>query len=506
MMVLTDPTNGVLLGTLLTELADCSSCVQILIHGISMDSRKTKPGDLFLACHGAKTSGVHYLREAINAGAVAIAAEADAGLQRFINDVPVVAVKDLSANAGIIAARFHDHPSAKMQVIGVTGTNGKTSTACFIAQAIGGIENHKAGLIGTMGYGIWPQLKPGANTTPDPVTIQATLADFFRRGIDAVIMEVTSIGLEQGRVHGVDFQIGIYTNLTVDHLDYHGNMHAYAESKKQLFTCHGLRHAIINVDDEFGRKLAGALPSSVNCIGYGLVERFATMAGTKRKSLVQAVVEENTKGLALTIRSPWGEGQLQVAIGGRYNAYNLLASLAALCLLEVPLQLALDRLAVLSPVPGRLEHFGGAALPDVYVDYAHTPDALNNVLSYLRGQCPGRLICVFGCGGNRDRTKRPQMGAIAASQASMVILTNDNPRHEDPQTIIDDILSGISNRSGVCVELDRGLAIAHAIRSAQAGDMILVAGKGHETYQEVAGQRYPFSDRQLIRRLLGNEA
>ena len=495
-----------MLKTLLEGLTDVATCGQISVSGLNMDSRKIRPGDLFLACHGKETSGVHYLRQAISAGAVAIVAEADAGLQRFINDVPVIAVGDLRAKAGVIAARFHDHPSRKIKVIGVTGTNGKTSVSYFIAQALAGISSHKAGLIGTLGYGVYPQLQAGANTTPDPVIVQSTLADFYRQGIDTVVMEVTSIGLDQGRVRGVDFNIGIFTNLTIDHLDYHGDMTTYAEAKKQLFTSHGIRHAIINIDDEYGRRLYREIATAVPVTGYGLVDQLSVVNAFDDKSILQAMVEENDQGVTLSIRSPWGEAQLSVAIGGRYNSYNLLASLAALCVMGIPFSQALERLSLLSPVPGRLEKYGGGGQPTVFVDYAHTPDALQNVLAFLQGQNAGKLVCVFGCGGNRDRSKRSQMGAIAESYADAIILTNDNPRHEDPQAIIADILSGISNRSPVHIELDRRKAIAAAIQSAGAGDTVLIAGKGHETCQEIAGQRYPFSDRQLVRHLLGAEA
>ncbi|MBF8268346.1 MAG: murE [Gammaproteobacteria bacterium] len=506
MMVLAKSTSGVLLETLLAGLADGATCGQIRVNGLSMDSRKTGPGDLFLACHGTRTSGVHFLRDAVKAGAGVIVAEADAGLQRFFNEVPVITVSDLRTKIGIIAARFHDHPSAKMRVIGVTGTNGKTSVSCFIAQALAEISSHKVGLIGTLGYGPYQLLHAGPNTTPDPVTVQSTLADFYRQGIDTVVMEVTSIGLDQGRVRGVDFNIGIFTNLTIDHLDYHGDIDTYAEAKKQLFTSHEIRHAIINIDDTYGRRLFREIATTVPVTGYGLVDQFSVVTVAADTSMVQAMIEEDDPGMTLAIKSSWGEAKLPVAIGGRYNAYNLLASLAALCVMGIPFPQAIERLSQLSPVPGRMEKFGSSGRPTVFVDYAHTPDALQHALTYVKSQTTGKLVCVFGCGGNRDRSKRPQMGAIAETYADRVVLTNDNPRHEDPQAIIAEILNGISDRGRVRVELDRNKAITDAIQSAGADDMILVAGKGHEAYQEIAGQRYPFSDRQLVRQLLGAEA
>ena len=502
MMALLETTDGVPLAMLLEGLADCSAYGQVRVGGISIDSRKTRHGDLFLACHGTNTSGVHYIRKAIDAGAAAVAAESDAGTAVFTDEVPVIPVDGLRNKAGVIAARFYGHPSAGMNVIGITGTNGKTSVSCFIAQALAGYSGRNVGLIGTLGYGPYSKLVSGLNTTPDPVVLQQTLADLLHEGTDTVIMEVTSIGLDQGRVAGVDFNMGVLTNLTVDHLDYHGDMHTYAGAKKQLFTSHGIRHAIINTDDEYGARLCSELGGEVPIISYGLVDELpATQAGPA-PSAVLAVVDETQAGLSLDITSPWGRGKLTAGISGRYNAYNLLASLAVLCLLEIPFEQALKQLSMLTPVPGRLEKFGGNGRPEVFVDYAHTPDALDHVLQFLKEDCSGKLICVFGCGGNRDRSKRAPMGTIAETYADRVIVTSDNPRFEAPALIIEDILAGISNKEDVQVVEDRTQAITTAMNSAAAGDIVLIAGKGHETYQEIAGQRIPFSDRQLVRSLL----
>jgi len=506
MMALIKPTDGVSLATLLEGLADCLSFGEIRVSGISLDSRETKPGDLFIACHGTNTSGVHFIREAINAGAIAIVAEEDAGETGLASDIPILNVRDLRHKAGIIAARFYGNPSARMRVVGITGTNGKTSISYFIAQGLTGTGKHNVGLVGTLGYGSYPQLTAGINTTPDPVVLQRTLSGLCQQGIDTVIMEVTSIGLDQGRVAGVDFDIGILTNLTVDHLDYHGDMHTYANAKKLLFTSHGIRNAIINLDDEYGARLCEELKDEVAVTGYGLVQEFHSDGGMPRPNDVLATVDESRDGMTLDIKSPWGSGCLSTGMSGKYNAYNLLASLAVLCLMGISFELAIERLSRLTPVPGRLEKFGGNGKPLVYVDYAHTPDALDHVLRYLRGRCSGKLICVFGCGGNRDRSKRAKMGAISETHADRVILTNDNPRYEEPMDIIKEIISGISNTESVQIQPDRNMAITSAINSASADDIVVIAGKGHETYQEIAGQRLPFSDRQLVRNLLGSEA
>lgn len=506
MMAQTISTNGVALNMLLEGMADIPAADATRVSGLSMDSRRTRPGDLFLACHGTRTSGTHYLQAAVDAGAAVIAAEADADAAESVGGVPVIAVNDLRHKAGVIAARFYGHPSERMNVVGITGTNGKTSVASFIAQALSAVAGHKAGLIGTLGYGPYTDLVPGPNTTPDPVTVQQTLAEFVQQGMDTAIMEVTSIGLDQGRVIGVDFNLGILTNLTVDHLDYHGDMQTYAEAKKQLFTSHGIRHAIINLDDAYGRRLAGEFAGQVAVTGYGLVDRFPGNAEAGAAQAVVAVVDEDDRGMTLAVKSPWGEAQLNTALSGRYNAHNLLAGLAALCLLDIPFEQAVAQLSRVTPVPGRLERFGGRGQPAVYVDYAHTPDALQHVLNYLRAGCAGKLVCVFGCGGDRDKTKRATMGAIAEDCADLVILTNDNPRFEDPVAIIQDILAGVGDPGSVQIQADRSTAITSAIQAASPGDIVLIAGKGHETYQEIAGRRYPFSDRQLVRNLLGSGA
>jgi UDP-N-acetylmuramoyl-L-alanyl-D-glutamate--2,6-diaminopimelate ligase len=503
MMTLTKPKDGVLLEILMSGLADCSACGDLRVRGVNIDSRKIRPGDLFLACHGTHTSGVRFLREAIDAGASAVAVEADAVPLQPAAGIPVLAVSDLRAKAGIVAARFYDNPSEKMQVIGVTGTNGKTSVSFFIAQALAGITHDSVGLMGTLGCGPYPLLQAGFNTTPDPVTVQSVLADFNRQGINRVVMEVTSIGLDQGRVNGVNIETGIFTNLTVDHLDYHRDMSAYGDAKKRLFAGMGIRNAVINRDDAFGRELIRELPASVNVIGYGLVEDIHAAVAADPGNTVLAQARDGEHGLSLSVSSPWGRSDVNTAIGGMYNAYNLLACLSALCLSGIPFTQAAAGISLLSPVPGRMERFGGGEHALVYVDYAHTPDALKHALDYVRRRCRGKLLCVFGCGGDRDRSKRPQMGAIAETGADAIILTSDNPRHEDPQAIINDILDGISRRDSVRIEPDRNRAITAAIKSTGPGDVVLVAGKGHETYQEIAGQRYPYSDRQVVRNLIG---
>lgn len=496
--------DGISLKYLLDGIAANTLVGDIPIQGICMDSRLACEGDLFIAYQGLRTSGQHFIKDAAGAGAVA--ALVDAALEIPAADqIPIVAVDNLRQNAGIITSRFYGDPSARVCTIGVTGTNGKTSVAYYLADILAGLENRRAGLIGTLGYGYPHMLKTGLHTTPDQVTLQRQLAEFVREGANPVIMEVSSQGLDQGRVAGVAFEIGVFTNLSQDHLDYHGNMAAYSEAKKQLFLTGGLRHAIINIDDGYGRKLCNELEGKLNLVRYGLVADFTGLDGSSAHVMAM-ILESSLASQQLAIHSTWGSGQVRIRHPGRFNAYNLLACLATLCLIGIPFNLALDRLAGVSGVPGRLERFGGNNRALVVIDYAHTPDALENILALLREHTAGKLICVFGCGGERDRNKRPIMGAAAARYADHIILTNDNPRHEDPEKIIADILQGIDRKEYVSIQPDRMCAITNAITEAEANDVVLIAGKGHETSQDIAGRRIPFSDRLLVRNLLGDTA
>lgn len=495
--------SGLTLSDLLDGLCVIDPSADRLIGGVSLDSRTVKPGDVFIACRGGNVDGGAFIPEAIGKGAVAVL------LDRELNyagsaAAPVIPIAGLRQEAGRIVARFMGDPSANLAVIGVTGTNGKSSVAWFLAQLLARISSRRAGLIGTLGYGYPNQLRAGAHTTPDPVALQGLLAEFRDDGAQAVIMEVSSQGLHQGRVAGVRFDTAIYTNLSQDHLDYHGDMTAYAEAKKQLFLMPGLQHAVINLDDAYGAALADDLKSlRLDLAGYRLVDDWREAAGAIPQ-LQARISEASLEAQRLEIRGPWGQGVVRVKLPGRYNVYNLLACLTAMCLLEAPFEEALRGLADVPQVPGRLERFGGGDRPGVIVDYAHTPDALAKVLAVLREGCRGRLICVFGCGGNRDAGKRARMGRIAEAYADRIVVTNDNPRLEDPDRIIADILAGIKDQSKLTVEADRRRAILTAIESAVAGDIVLVAGKGHESTQDIAGTRSPFSDRQVVNAALAN--
>ena len=466
---------------------------QLDITRLATDSRRVARGDTFVAYPGETQDGRRYIAQAIARGASSVLWEKRGFQWRPEWRVPNVGVTQLRARAGVIASRVYGDPSSRLWMIGVTGTNGKTTCSQWLAQALNQCGT-RAAVIGTLGYGMRRPLHPLANTTPDAVWLHARLADFARRGARAVSMEVSSIGLAQDRVAGVEFDAALFTNLTRDHLDYHRTMHRYGRAKLKLFECESLKHAIVNLDDDFGCELAQKIRRrGLAVIGYGFaprgqgVHRLARVAG--------ANFAAGAAGMQFDVRTPWGAATVKSPLIGRHNASNLLGSLATLLAGDIRFKDAVAALGKLKPVPGRLQKLGGGRLPLVMVDYAHTPDALEQALRALREVIAGsesRLICVFGCGGDRDRGKRPLMGAVATRLADRVVITSDNPRGEDPLKIIADIRRGA--RGDYAVEADRRRAIALALRATRRGDIVLIAGKGHETYQETAGGRRPFSD------------
>ncbi len=493
------------LGRLLAGLAAVDPDRDREIGGIAMDSRRVRPGDLFLACAGVSGHGVDHIPQALEAGAVAVAWEASPGVSvPESGDVPMIAMAPRPGLAGEVAARFHGHPSRALTVLAVTGTNGKSSCSHYLAQCLEAAGG-RCGVIGTLGHGRLGELRPATHTTPDAVTLQGLLARMRDEGLDQVVMEVSSHALDQGRVAAVEFDGALFTNLSHDHLDYHGDLVHYGRCKQRLFQMPGLRHAALNVDDPEGRRLLAELPAGVSAVAYGLEEDVAHNAA--HRWLRGEILRQDGHGLALAISGSWGADELYSGLLGRFNAANLLGVLALLLALGLPLEEALQHLAGVRAVPGRMERFGGeGGMPLVVVDYAHTPAALEAVLLTLRGLTRGRLWCVFGCGGDRDREKRPAMGAVAEREADRVVVTDDNPRHEDPRRIVDQILQGMRRPGKVTVIPDRSAAIAHAVGAATAGDVILVAGKGHEDYQLVGDRRLDFSDRRRVAELLGEAA
>ncbi|PKO83689.1 MAG: UDP-N-acetylmuramoyl-L-alanyl-D-glutamate--2,6-diaminopimelate ligase [Betaproteobacteria bacterium HGW-Betaproteobacteria-11] len=449
------------------------------------DSRRVASGDVFLACPGHHVDGRSFIAEAVARGAAAVIMEAGPGMPVQVGGTPCLAVKNLAAAIGALADRVYGAPSSRLWLAGVTGTNGKTSVSQWLAQAMNRL-GHRCALVGTLGNGFPGALEPTGFTTPDALALHAALADFVARGADSCTMEVSSIGLAEQRVGGVVFAVAVLTNLTRDHLDYHGSMAAYAEAKIRLFEMPGLRAAVLNLDDELGRSLAARLQGRLPTLGY-------TLQG--RRGTDQVLAAENLQLDAQGLRFELDGVNYAAPLVGRFNAANLLAVIGALRARGEPAEAIAVALTTLSPPPGRMQKLGGEDAPLVVIDYAHTPDALEQVLGVLREvarQRGGELWCVFGCGGERDPGKRPLMGAVAERLADRVVVTSDNPRGEPSTVIIDDILRGMS-KSPPVIE-DRAAAIAHAAAAAAAADVILLAGKGHESYQEIAGTRMPFSD------------
>ncbi len=505
MMAAPASTKNVPLSQLLAGFVDPRAYSDCTVAGVTLDSRKVRKGDLFIALSGSRAHGHDFIAQALAADAAAVLWDKAPGVPSIDqakighgkhHAVPVLGVANLRECVGEIAARFYDHPSRALTVFGVTGTNGKTSTSQFIARALSG--DAPAGIIGTLGYGLVGQLQPSNHTTPDAITVQEHLAQMRETGARAVVMEVSSHALDQFRVNGVKFHCAVFTNLTRDHLDYHGDMNEYGAAKARLFMMPELEHAVINADDEFGRWLMANVPRTVNAVSYGL----AGDLHEPRPTLYAERVEPLADGLRLAVSSPWGRAEFTSKLLGRFNASNLLATLGALLVTGMPFSTAIERVQQLTTVAGRMQRFGGAGRPLMVVDYAHTPDALEHVLKALREHCHGKLICVFGCGGDRDRGKRPLMGRIAEQYSDMVIITDDNPRTEDPAGIVQDIQKGMTQPERAGVIHDRARALLRAHQEARGGDVVLIAGKGHETYQIVGDTYREFSDAAHVRALL----
>ena len=487
------------------------------IGGLCLDSRQAQKGDLFFALEGERVSGKAFIDEAIKRGAVAVLRESSVPRQEMRSngsqEVPVYSVPNLKNLVGRIAERFYGEPTQSQFVIGVTGTNGKTSVTQFVAHALH--QDAPCGVVGTLGNGVYGHLEKGGYTTPDAITLHTLLDDMRHENVKRVVMEVSSHGLEQGRVAGVKFDVAVFTNLSHEHLDYHGTMKNYGLAKRRLFESKGLKYAVINIDDDYGREMLTSMPGAVGTVSYGFG------GGGVLPSLLGSDLQLDRNGLRMHVQSDWGSGDLHVPLLGAFNASNLLAALGALLASGIGFDDALKRLSTVKPVPGRMEGYGGSAavgskkaLPLVVVDYAHTPDALEQVLNALRAHASSqsgavnapKLCCVFGCGGDRDRSKRPLMAAAAERLADKVIVTDDNPRTENPQVIVADILRGFERMDDVLVIPDRAKAIAEAIALAAESDVVLIAGKGHEEVQIVGDQRLPFNDAHEVEKALALRA
>lgn len=492
----------------LTELERTLAC---RVANLIADSRRVRQGDTFVAYVGEYLDSRAFIPAAVAAKAAAVLWEDDDGFSWDPQwQIPNVGISRLREQLGFIAHDVYERPSEAVPVIGVTGTNGKTSCTQWLAQCLDHLYGkHSGGIIGTNGHGFFQELTPSRNTTPDPISVHQLLAGFRGLGAKAVGMEVSSHGLDQGRVNGVHFQVAVLTNLSRDHLDYHRSMTAYAAAKAQLFHWPDLPYAVLNLDDAFGRQLASELQvSHTKVFGYGFDANISAFERQGLQLLRGENLQVDLNGTRFDVTLPQGRFSVQSQVIGGFNASNLLAVLGALLSLGIDPPSAIDALTAIQPATGRMQRVSRPGQPLVMVDYAHTPDALSQTLQTLRTLLPtnGRLSCVFGCGGDRDAGKRPLMGEAAAKVADRLILTSDNPRSEDPGQIIADIQAGIPSDSVVVICENRAQAITEAIQAAAKEDIVLIAGKGHEDYQEISGERVSFSDIQTAQHLLADMA
>ncbi|MGR9086357.1 MAG: UDP-N-acetylmuramoyl-L-alanyl-D-glutamate--2,6-diaminopimelate ligase [Gammaproteobacteria bacterium] len=486
--------NGTML---LSELLDGFAFVaeDTVLTGLSLDSRTLTAGNLFIAMSGSVQHGLMHAEQAIRNGASAILfdpAGDGKALALQVGTLPLIGLENLGGQLGRIAARFYRDPSRRLNVIGFTGTNGKTSSSQFLSQVL-----DDCGIIGTLGWGEWGRLSGTLNTTPDAVTVQQILDEMAMGQKQSVAMEVSSHGLEQGRVNGVDFKGAVLTNISRDHLDYHGTMEAYVQAKLTLFERPELSFAVVNVDDGYCDRFIAAVPSNATVWGYSASGKRAV----KGNSLAAANIRHGTDGVEFDVH--WGRTTYpaRIPLYGDFNIGNVLSVIAVMLALGHSLEETVSRLASVKPVAGRMERFGGGSSPVVFVDYAHTPDAIDKVLSSVKKHCNSGLWIVFGCGGDRDRGKRAEMGACAELWADHVIITDDNPRKEDGQAIVNDILKGCRSDKTEVIR-NREKAIQSAIMRAGESDCIVIAGKGHEQYQEINGVRTPFSDVEAVTKVL----
>jgi len=497
--------------TLLTTPEQAAGWLRARVTGVlGSDSRALGAGDGFIATPGALVDGRIFVKRALENGVAACLVEAHGSASFDLDDARVAGYTGLKADAGLIANAFFGHPSQTLAVLAVTGTNGKTSTAWWLAQALNALPASRVqpcAVVGTLGMGRPPGsgalaagstdplsgLQSTGMTTPDAVELQAALHQFTQQGLRACALEASSIGIEEGRLNGLQVRVAVWTNFTQDHLDYHGSMDAYWAAKRRLFSWPGLHSAVINIDDARGAALSDSLAEAAPDLSLW------TTSAVQGARLQAQNITQTPAGLRFDVVENGQSFSMQSRMIGGYNVNNLLGVLAALRALGVALPDAVAACEQLGPVPGRLECLGGNNAPLVVVDYAHTPDALAQTLDALRPVATergGQLWCVFGCGGDRDADKRPLMGAIAAARADQIVITSDNPRSEKPTAIVSHILAGLAGHPQPEVQVDRGAAIASAIQRAAPADVILLAGKGHEATQEISGVKTPFSDRE----------
>jgi UDP-N-acetylmuramoyl-L-alanyl-D-glutamate--2,6-diaminopimelate ligase len=510
MMEAIDQHSGIALNVLLEGLVDPEILQQhgdVLVTGLGSDSRRVNEGDMFIAYQGLTTHGLLYARDVVRKGVVVVLWGDDCdNCTDIVADVSGEAVcircEDLRAKVGEIADRFYQSPSSRLNMIGVTGTDGKTSISHFIAQCLD-TKSERCGLLGTLGNGFVDDLHVTGLTTADALSIHKSLSGMCDEGAVSAVMEVSSHALDQGRINSVAFDTAVFSNFSQDHLDYHDTLEEYAAAKKKLFFMPGLKVAIINLDDDFGRKLAEECKQQLCVWGYSVEEDVSALKQYADFIVHARSIEPIENGFHLAVKTPKGIGSFNVGLLGLFNVSNVLASLAALLVSSISFDEAVKRLSSIHPVIGRMEEIIIRGKPAVIVDFAHTPKGLESACRAVKDHFKGRLWCVFGCGGDRDQSKRPLMAKAVEQVADNVIVTSDNPRHEDPQKIIDEIVQGFGDKNGVKAIVDRKQAINYAISNANEGDVVLLAGKGHETSQIIGDTYIAFDDRQVARECLG---
>ena len=485
--------SSLTLSSLLKDIVDVPKSADISASTITLDSREVESGTLFVALKGLQQHGLAYAEIAEKQGAIAVIWESDENAPSVHLSIPQFEIKNLRDQLGLIADRFYGSPSQSLNVVGITGTDGKTSISHFMAQSI-----EDCAVIGTIGIGKLNNLKKASHTTPDVLSVHKCLADMKEQQISTVAMEVSSHALDQGRVANVAFDVAVLSNLSRDHIDYHKTLEAYAEAKEKLFSWPGLKTIVLNLDDEFGLKIAqDKKAKKEGCVLYGI----GSVQDYPEGSLIAEKVELSSKGITAQLSYGDEKGELAVSVLGSFNLSNLLATLGAMLGLGWSFADALQKVNTVKTVEGRMEKVSDGDVLAV-VDFAHTPNALETVLKALREHTKKKLICVFGCGGDRDAGKRPLMASITEQYADVVIVTDDNPRTESPKKIMQDIVAGFKQAQQITIEHDRAKAIHLALHQAKKGDAVLIAGKGHENVQILATGTQPFSDKEQANKVL----
>ncbi len=482
--------------------------LELSVGPLRLDSREIETGDTFVAISGFQLDGRDFIESAVQNGAELILAEAEENsswIEKFSESIneKIIWIEDLKSQLSLVAANFYGHPSHALKVIGVTGTNGKTSCSYLVAKTLQQLH-FECFLLGTLGVGQSGNLQTSNNTTADAITMQKVLAQAVSAGAQFASMEVSSHGLHQGRANAVEFDTALFTNLTRDHLDYHGSMEDYGKAKRRLFLSEDLKNAVINMDDRFGRKLAK--DEAIEATKWLVTTQLPTSGSNLNRWIWAENIDYSLHGIHAKVYTPWGSGELESSLIGEFNLSNLLMVIASLGHVFKDVAPVLNALRNVKAAPGRMQQIGTKSTPLAIVDYAHTPDALEKTLLTIREHCVGMIWCIFGCGGDRDPGKRPLMAKIAEKLANRVIVTNDNPRTESETQIRDDIFAGFKRPEKAVFIQDRSEAIRQILLKAQVGDAVLIAGKGHEDYQIIGKEKFHLSDIEIAEAVIAEIA